>query len=120
MAKGQLAITPRKSEATIGDDWAQAFTLWDDGAAKNVSTATDISAAVVDLAGKTVISGTACSSGATGAAWATGVVVLPFTATQTAAIGLANQYFIEIQVTLGGAKTTWPRVPVDVQSGAVA
>lgn len=120
MAKGQLAITPRKSEATTGDDWSQAFTLWDDGAVKNVSSATAISAAVVDLAGNQIIGDTACSSGASGAAWTTGVVVLPFTATQTAAISRASQFYIEIQTTIAGAKTTWPRIPVDVALGTVA
>ncbi len=119
MAQGQLAITPRHAGATAGDDWAHAFTLWDNGAAKNVSAATDVSAAVQNMAGVSVISATACSSGAAGAAWATGVVVLPFTAAQTLAL-IRNQYRLEIQVTLAGAKTTWPLVPVEVQTGIIA
>ncbi len=118
MAKGQLSITPRVAAATVGDDWALGFTLYDGGTVKNVSSAT-ISAALQTNAGATAIAATALSSSATGAAWATGVVVAGFTAAQTAALS-DGDYFLEIEVTLSGAKTTWPLVPVSVQAGVIA
>lgn len=119
MALGQLAITPGYARATAGDDWAHVFTLWDNGAVKNVATASAISAAIQNMAGAVVVAETACASGATGAAWSTGQVALPFSASQTSGL-IRNQYRIELQVTLGGVKTTWPLVPVEVQTGTIA
>ena len=106
MASGLLAITPRSLEATAGDDWTHLrVTLWEDGAAKNVSAASSISAALMDSGGNAIISATDCSSGATGATWASGIVALPFLAASTD-IG-ANEYVLEIQAVLSGAKRTW-------------
>jgi hypothetical protein len=120
MAQGLLKITPRELCATVGDTWAHKVTLWEDGAVKDVSAATDISVALQDHTGSAVISATACSSGATGASWSTGVVVLPFTATQTAALATrSDNYRLELQVTIGGAKMTWPMPMVRVQNGVI-
>ncbi len=117
MAAGQLAITPREAYATLGDDWAQALTLWDNGAVRDVSSASAIKAAVFDLAGNQIIAATSCVSGAAGASWSTGVVVLPFTAAQTAVLFPIGEYSIVLQVTISGARTTWPLVPAFVQYG---
>ena len=106
MASGLLAITPREVAATAGDDWTHLrVTVWEDGAAKDVSAATAISAAVKDNGGNEIIADTACASGATGASWSTGIIALPFLAADTDIA--ANQYVLEIQATLSGKVRTW-------------
>jgi hypothetical protein len=119
MAQGRLSSTPRSLLATVGDDWAHKVTLYEDGVLKDVSSATAISAALQDHGGYTILASAACSSVATGAAWATGVVVLPFLAANTSA-ARPNEYLLEIQVTIGGLKQTWPLIPLMVQNGIIA
>jgi hypothetical protein len=125
MAQGRLSSTPRSLLATVGDDWAHKITLYEDGVLKDVSSASDISVALQDHGGWQVIAPTACASGATGAAWATGVVVLPFTAATTvlawraSTLSRQNEYLLELQVTLGGLRETWPLIPVLVQNGII-
>lgn len=118
MATGQLAITPRAAQATSGDDWRLGLTLWEAGLVKNVSAATAIQAALRTTAGDTAIAATAQSSATTGAAWGTGIVVAAFAAAATAVLP-AGEYLLEIEVTLGGVRTTWPLVPVTVTRGVI-
>lgn len=118
MATGQLSITPRAFQATSGDDWRLGFTLWEAGSAKNVSAATAIQAALRTTSGETAIAATAQSAGTTGASWATGIVVAAFTASQTASLP-AGDYQLEVEVTIGGVRTTWPLAAVSVQIGVI-
>ncbi len=115
MAKGQLATTPRYARATVGDDWALGFTLWDNGAVKDVSAAT-IDAAILDQAGNEIISDTALLSTATGATWASGAVIVNIPSATTLALA-PGEYRLVIQTTIAGNKTTWPFIPVEVQKG---
>ncbi len=117
MALGQLAITPRYANATSGDDWRLAFTLWDGGSVKNVSAAT-IRAGVQDLGGNLLVDATAQSISTTGASWSTGVVVIALTSASTSALQ-PGQYAIEIEVTLSGVITTFPLIPLIVQKSAM-
>lgn len=108
-------------EVFTGDDWDITVTLKKDGVAYDVSTATDISASIVDsdgIAPNTVISAVTCDSGATGANWASGVVVVEIPNGSTN-VTPQNAY-LEIQVTLGGKKSTWPRNNIVIKKGTIA
>jgi len=105
-----------------GDDWDIVVTLKKDGVAFDVSTATAIQAAVVSddgTAPTTIVSAVTLDSGATGASWATGVVVIEIPAATTGAL-TSQRAYVEIQVTLGGKKSTWPRQPIDIKVGTIA
>lgn len=108
-------------EVFTADDWDIAITLNKDGSPFDVSTATDISAAIVDSDGnnpQTVVAAVSLSAGATGADWANGVVVAEFAAANTD-VTPQNAY-IEVQVTLGGKKSTWPRNNIVIKKGTIA
>ena len=105
-----------------GDDWDIVVTLKKDGVAYDVSTATAIQAAVVSddgTAPTTIVSAVTLDSGATGANWAKGVVIVEIPAATTASL-TSQRAFVEIQVTIGGKKSTWPRQAVDVKVGTIA
>lgn len=117
-----MATVTTENEYFTGDDWAITTTLKKDGSAYNVSGAT-ISAAVVSLNRKEpiqAIAATAQSSGTTGANWANGVVVSKFPASATALVTTYGTLYLEIQVTLGGEKETWPRLPITVNKGFIS
>lgn len=109
-------------EVFTGDDWDIIITLKRDGAVYNVSTASAISAALVSDDGpapSTVVAAVSCSSGTSGADWANGVVVIEIPNATTAAL-TAQRAYVEIQVTIGGKKKTWPRQVIDIKKGVVA
>ena len=113
-----MSVVP---EFFTGDDWDISVTLNKDGAAYDVSAATAIEASIVSDDGtnpSTLIAAVTLSAGATGADWANGVVVAEFPAASTD-IDLGSRY-IEIQVTLGGKKSTWPRNNIVVKKGTIA
>jgi hypothetical protein len=95
----------RDSRIVTGYDARIVATINDElGAPLNLTGAT-IKAAVVSSDHSSVwIPEVTCSSGASGASWATGVVVIEFTAAQTTP-SPAGKALIEIQVTLAGKKT---------------
>ena len=104
-----------------GDDWDISVTLKTDGSATDVSGATAIKAALVSdnsNSPTTLISAVTLDSGATGASWATGVVVVEFPAASTDIT--TGDHLLEIQVEEGGKKKTWPRVNIDVRKGTIA
>lgn len=104
-----------------GDDWDILVTLKVDKVAYDVSAATAISAAIVSTDDSTVtelISATAQSN--TGDAdWANGIVSCVFAAANTA-ITTYGRAYLEVQVTLSGAKQTWPRQLIDIKKGIIA
>ena len=105
-----------------GDDWICSVTLKRNGVAQDVSLATDISAAVVSSDDQNVteiIGATTQSSGTAGADWANGVVVVKFPAASTSVTEYGQRY-IEIQVTIGGDKESWPRQAFLVKKGIIA
>lgn len=103
-----------------GDDFLVPVTLTIDDAAFDMSGATSVLARVVSADhAQALTAEVAQSSGASGASWSAALVVVAFAAADTAAIsatGLAN---IEIQVTLGGKKSTW-FVPIEIVRGQIA
>lgn len=104
---------------TPGDDASLAVTLFMAGVALNV-TGTTIEAAIQDGLGCQMIAATTQSSSTSGASWSTGLVVVEFTAAQTAGLQRGDA-FLEIQQTLGtGAKRTWPLIPLEIQAGVIA
>lgn len=109
-------------EVFTGDDWNIVVTLKRDGSPLDVSTATDIKAAVVDSDGsnpQTLVSAVTLSDSATGADWANGVVVVQVPELTTSPLSPASAY-LEIQVTLDGDKTTWPRNNIVIKKGTIA
>jgi len=109
-------------EVFTGDDWDISITLKKDGVAFDVSAATEILGSVVDSDGTTVstIIGTVTAdSGATGADWANGIVVLEFANANTASLD-PQKGWVEIQVTIASKKTTWPRPSLDIKEGTIA
>lgn len=112
---------PKPLEVFTADDWEISVTLSKDGVAYDVSTATNISAAVVDNDGinpTTIISAVTLSSGATGADWTNGVVVVEIPNASTN-VNPQNAY-LEIQVTIAAKKTTWPRNNIVIKKGTIA
>lgn len=117
MALGQLAITPKAHSAFAGNDWRLGVTLWENGIVSDVSTST-ITAAIRDGNGYLLVQ-TAQSPSTSGAAWASGVVVLAFAATDTTQFLYDVEYYVEIRVTASdGTKKTWPLLPVIVTASA--
>ncbi len=118
MAKGQLAVTPAIARVTAGDDWLIGFTLWDNGAVAVLTGAT-IAAAVRDRSGNAVIAAVTQSSATTGATWAGGVVIIAIPSASTDVL-TGTEYFLEIQATMSGAKTTWPLIALAVTQDVIA
>jgi hypothetical protein len=109
-------------EVFTGDDWDIAVTLKKDGSPFDVSTATAIEAAIVstdDRGVEVLVPAVTLDSGATGADWANGVVVVEIPSASTGSLSSGAAY-IEIQVTMGGKKSTWPRNKLTVKKGTIA
>lgn len=104
-----------------GDEWAIPVVLTQEGVAVDVSSATEIKALISDgdgIAPNILVAEVTLSISATGADWANGIVVAEFTAASTAALTTQPAY-IEVQVTLLGKRTTWPRRGFDIRKGLV-
>ncbi len=109
-------------ERFTGDDWEFSLTLKVNGTVYDVSTATDISVAIIssDTPNASVlISAPALSSGAAGADWTNGVVVVEIPAADTGITQYGTRY-LELQVTMDGKKHTWPRAAIQVKKGTIA
>ena len=102
---------------TAGDDLAISLTLYENGVAA-VFTGGTISAAIQDGRGRQIVVSTAQSSSATGAAWATGVVVCEFARATTTGLSPIDAW-LEIEVIRSGKKKTWPLFPIEVQQGSI-
>ena len=108
-------------ELFSGDDWDIIFNLQKDGVAFDASTATEIKAAIVDSDGaapSTIISEVVLDSGATGANWSSGILIIEIPNASTNVS--AQRAYVEVQVTIGGKKQTWPRRPFDIKTGTIA
>lgn len=109
---------------TIGDDFDNSATLYAQGAAYNVSTATAIKATITNADGTVkYCSDVTLDSGAAGADWANGVIVYNFTAAITAEIAdyvrAPEIARLETQVEINGSKYTWA-APINIQMGNIA
>lgn len=102
---------------TPGDDIAITRDLYEDGILANLTGAT-IYAALQNARGRQYIASTLQSSSASGAAWATGRVVVEFTAAQSIALRRGDAW-LEIEVIRGGKKKTWPLFHIEVQQGSI-
>ena len=102
---------------TTGDDLALALTLLENGVPANLSSAT-IKAAIQDGNGRLIVPVAVQSSSAAGASWSAGIVVCEFTAANAAGLQFGD-VFLEIEVTRGVKKTTWPLEKYQVQRGAI-
>lgn len=106
-----------------GDDWDIPFTLLYKGSAKDVSTATDISAAIVtsdDASAKLLIDAPTQSNAAAGADWGSGVVIVEIPRADTN-ITTYGKVYVELQVTMDGKKKTFGnREWIMVQKGLIA
>lgn len=109
-------------EFFTGDDWVVSTTLMTDDQIEDVSSATSIDAAVVstdDDDSSLLVGPVSLSASEPGADWANGIVVAVFPSADTG-IDRYGSAFIELQVTEGGYKTTWPRIKIRVKKGLVA
>jgi len=87
-----------------------------DGANENLSAAT-IKASLVNAdKSAELIADTVQSSDATGAAWASGLVVVEFSLAQTSAL-VPGSAFIELAITNGGKRTPTNSIPVTIEKG---
>ena len=106
-----------------GDDWDIFATLKRNGLVEDVSTATDISAAIVssdDANAKLLIDAPTQNSGAAGADWANGIVVVEIPRANTA-ITTYGKVYLELQITKDGKKKTWgTRSPINVRKGLIS
>jgi hypothetical protein len=96
------------SQIVTGDDTDVSITLYDaNGVVVNVSAATEIKARLVKADRSAALTPIyTCSSGATGASWSTGVVVVSVAGTDTAALVQQDGVW-EVQVTTATGKTTY-------------
>jgi hypothetical protein len=102
----------------IGYDFRRVLTLTLDGVAEDVSGATAIYASVKNISKTTeLIADTSLSSVDTGAAWASGLVTVSFTAAQTAAIVQAQDGWLEIALKIGGKRLPYDDLPVIIETG---
>lgn len=96
-----------------GDDIEVKVTLKTDSVATDISTATSVTLAITQN-GTAILTET-CSSGFTGnkfdADWSNGVIVAPFTNTETATLIANSTYNIEVEIVLGGSVESW--IPAD-------
>ncbi len=100
-----------------GYDFIGQYTFYLDKAPEDLSAATLIEWSLKN-ATKTVelITDTTQDSGASGASWSTGVVILQFSAAQT--VGLSpGDGFIEVAVVKGGLRLPYPDIPVTIEAG---
>ena len=105
---------------TRSDDVSLPVTLRRDGATLDISTATDVTAALTSREGTpTSYVQASQSSGTPGADWTKSLVVLVFAAATTGSLPNAG-IRLEIQVTLGGKKTTWYTDAIQSRIGAIA
>ena len=83
-----------------GDDISLTITVQEDGVAVDISSASLVTVALIH-AQTLQLSGVA-SSGASGADFANGVIVILFTAAQTATLTANNELFVEVEVDNSG------------------
>lgn len=102
---------------TPGDDIAITRDLYEDGVLVNLTGAT-INAALQNARGQQYIATTLQSSSTSGASWATGRVVVAFTAAQSIALNRGDAW-LEIEVIRSGKKKTWPLFLIEVQQGSI-
>jgi len=103
---------------TASDDIVVTAYLSSGGSDVNCSAST-IKAALQNGKGSTLIAGTAQSSATTGAAWATGVVVVVFPRTITAGLCVGDAYLEIEETTSAGIRRTYPLVALEVQVGVI-
>lgn len=89
-----------------GDDVAQPVRLRRGGVNEALTGAT-ITARLVTEDRTVLIDWTAQASGAAGADWANGLVVVEFPAAATAALDRAAKHYLYIRVLKAGKTTTW-------------
>lgn len=111
------------TEIVTGDNAVLTLYLKEaDGSPSNVSSATQIRAALIRVDRSSALAGPyTLSSTYPGAAWATGVLKVPFVGTDTAGI-LDREGDIEVEAIIGGLPVTWPRVtrgPVTITKGVI-
>lgn len=92
-----------------GDDWDINVTLKLNGVVYDASGATIKAALIRYIQGvpTQTIADTTMSSGATGADWTNGIIVLEFPAASTATVDFYTRYDVEIQADKGGKKKSW-------------
>lgn len=98
------------TEIVTGDTFDLTVSLQEtDGTASNVSAATSVKVALIRVDRASTLAGPyAASSIYTGAAWATGVIVLSIPGADTSGL-TATSCEIEVQAIIGGKYRTWPR-----------
>lgn len=109
-----------------GDTWALTIELLaedDTGAIVpyDASGAGDISLGVVcsnDADAELLLPAQSADSGASGADWAAGVVVVEFPKTDTDITTYGTAY-VEAQVTESGKPVTWPRYQITIKKGVL-
>ena len=94
-------------EIVTGDDVALSVTLKKDNATFTITPTAEVKAALVSTDRTKVLANeVAQSSAAEGADWANSLVVVEFSATETATVTNTGRALLEIQVDDGG-KRTW-------------
>lgn len=113
-----MSLSVQSQDLFTGDTWVIKTTLYIDAVAPDLTGAT-ITAVVTSTDGddaKAVTEVITCSAVEPDADFASGVVVAVFPSTSAVPLGTR---FVEIQVDLGGRKTTWPRLPIHVKKGII-
>ena len=96
-----------------GDDVARPVQLTKDGASFVIDPGATVRAAIVDEAHKKVLmAAVTLDEGATGAVWATSLLVVEMTAAETAAITETGNAVLEIEVDDGGKETFFENIQV--------
>ncbi len=106
-----------KQIVRAGYDFIGQYTFYLDGIAEDLSSASLIECSLKNEAKTSeLIADTSQNSGATGASWASGVVVIQFSAAQTVGLTAGNGY-IEVAVVKGGLRLVYPDIAVVIEAG---
>ncbi len=100
-----------------GYDFAIKRTFYLDGVAENLSAAT-IKASLLNEGKTSELIADVTQTDGGGATWSSGVVIIRFTAAQTAAgISAAGNGHIEVSVVVGGIRYAYEDIPVAIEIG---
>ncbi len=102
-----------------GYDFSRRRTFSVDGVAQDLSAAT-IKICLKDSTKATELITDTAQTNDGGASWATGVVILRFTAVQTAALATFGDAFIELSVVIAGIRYPYEDIPVVIERGFIA
>lgn len=101
-----------------GDDLSHLVTIYDGAVVYDFSAASSVSCAMTDGYQRQYIGPTAQSSGASGAAWSTGALIVEFPSLYSYNL-TRGDVWLEIQIIKGGKRYSPPLLRLEVETGVI-